>query len=1240
MKMKKLASAGFLFGLFKDPEFHSNQPRNPHNMMKMNMTKLALAGFITTGLFVQAQDDDEEVFELSPFAVDASDDVGYRATTTLAGSRVRSKIGDIGASISILTEEFMQDTGATDGESLLQFVGNVEVGGVLGNFSNSGGSNNTQESRVNPQRGQRVRGLDSAILTRDYFQTDIPFDAYNTSRVSVNRGPNSILFGLGGPSGVINNSTKLAYIGSDNTDFSFRMDHRGGTRATFDIGRTLIEDRLAIRVSGMAEELKFKQKPAFEDDTRLYLAWDATIFRNEDSNWLGRTSARGSYETGKIERNPPDVAPPTDRYSSWFHGIGTQDDLNRILSVPGTDFDDINNGAVTQAQVRSAIAGGYAELPDGVSLDDFAATEGQFVPRTTVDRFKRGDPLGNDTTEGGRNSSTNGTPYFLFPAVNFNSVDSQTPGWETSELNGIQGIMGRWRPRGFSTQDVRWTTAGVGQGGTGFQNPSLSNRDVFDYHNLLFMGTSNFVNTDFELNQVFLNQELFGGRVGIELAFDKQVKDLEEFTPFDSGDGKAIQLDVSQNHSPGDSNFDGIADRLFNENVGRPVIRWNDNNVTNSKNTKDTIRATVFGTLDFSEVMNNDRWGKILGKHTVTGLYEEKNNENYSLSTRGSWWADEGKWPGSPDISNGLSDNFRRIVKSQVYVGPDVRGLTSADQLKIDGYIDVPFPQIGDEYGIWYFDNGEKTDKINTWRIIENISNGGLSRQELTSEAFSLQSSFLDGHVVALYAERSDEELAFERIQSTIGYGLPGIDVENGSGTRINLDGTQEIDGSFNVDLLQLQADPSSINGGDTSTKSLVVKFPEAYLFELPFGMDLQAHYYEADSFQPAGVSKNILGEPLASPLGDTTEKGITMTLLEGKLSIKYNEFETSNANNRTNLGGALGNIAGYWSFMLDRITSADNDTATSLFPSESDALLTPDTSPKTNRDRLTGTDADLAGFTSFDDYYAQIIGALLPELQSNYNYRIEEIDGENVDQRDPFTGLNSTRDFVATGKEIDVVGQLTKNVTVQFNVAQQKTVTSNTGPIAIPLAFRQAAELQKALPNSAGGYSIWDLRDSPFQVETGTNGRRYQGFLNTLTVEKAKDGTQLAEQREWRSNLTLRYDFIEGAFKGFQVGGSLRYQDRVGGGYPNLLDDLGNVIPDIANPYLGPDSIDGDMFFRYKRKIMNGRTDWTIQLNARNFYRSNGDDDIPVDFNVDGTVSITRIPVERQWFLTNSFSF
>jgi len=101
-----------------------------------------------------------------------------------------------------------------------------------------------------------------------------------------------------------------------------------------------------------------------------------------------------------------------------------------------------------------------------------------------------------------------------------------------------------------------------------------------------------------------------------------------------------------------------------------------------------------------------------------------------------------------------------------------------------------------------------------------------------------------------------------------------------------------------------------------------------------------------------------------------------------------------------------------------------------------------------------------------------------------------------------------------------------------------------------------------------------------------------------------------------------------------------LRYQDDVAGGYPNLLNENGDVIPDVTNPWFGPDDINGDMFFRYRRPIMNDRVDWSVQLNARNLYRKNGDDDIPIAFNPDGSTTFIRVPVEQQYFLTNTFSF
>src|SRR5690606_21985467 len=58
------------------------------------------AGAQQSGTGEAAADSEEEaVFTLSPFEVAAGEDVGYRATHTLSGSRMNTKLGDLAASI-------------------------------------------------------------------------------------------------------------------------------------------------------------------------------------------------------------------------------------------------------------------------------------------------------------------------------------------------------------------------------------------------------------------------------------------------------------------------------------------------------------------------------------------------------------------------------------------------------------------------------------------------------------------------------------------------------------------------------------------------------------------------------------------------------------------------------------------------------------------------------------------------------------------------------------------------------------------------------------------------------------------------------------------------------------------------------------------------------------------------------------------------------------------------------------
>jgi len=62
---------------------------------------------------------DEQIVELSPFVVATEEDSGYRATSTLAGTRIRTELKDVGSAISVVTGQFLKDTGSRNSQDLL-----------------------------------------------------------------------------------------------------------------------------------------------------------------------------------------------------------------------------------------------------------------------------------------------------------------------------------------------------------------------------------------------------------------------------------------------------------------------------------------------------------------------------------------------------------------------------------------------------------------------------------------------------------------------------------------------------------------------------------------------------------------------------------------------------------------------------------------------------------------------------------------------------------------------------------------------------------------------------------------------------------------------------------------------------------------------------------------------------------------------------------------------------------------
>ncbi len=343
-----------------------------------------------------AQDDSgsDEVFELSPFSVLAEDE-GYRATTTLAGTRLNTQLKDIGSAIQVLTTELFEDTGATDAETILPYAISTEVGGEQGNFTGaediSGSHTNTDQGRINLQGNQRIRGLEPATLTRNYFVTDIAFDSYNIDRVTINRGPNALLFGIGTPGGVIENTTKRAFFGDDFTEISARYGSHGSYRATFDANKELVEGRLALRLAALKEKKNFRQDPAFEEDERIYVALEGLLSKNESSDFLDETQVRLNFERGNIASNPVNVTSPTDSFSHWFQAPDS----------------------VTQ----------YTGIEDPVWI-----SEG-YTPKSTVD---------NRTTFGGLDGA--GTPFADIVTWQFATIYNDPKGSGPSTGTGFEGV--------------------------------------------------------------------------------------------------------------------------------------------------------------------------------------------------------------------------------------------------------------------------------------------------------------------------------------------------------------------------------------------------------------------------------------------------------------------------------------------------------------------------------------------------------------------------------------------------------------------------------------------------------------------------------------------------------------------------------------------------------------------------------------------------------------------------------
>ncbi|MBP8256689.1 MAG: TonB-dependent receptor plug domain-containing protein [Opitutaceae bacterium] len=259
----------------------------------------------------------EQVVKLSPFTVSTEKDSGYFAANTLAGSRMNTNLADLGASVSVVTKQQFEDTASTDINDIFRYEVNTEGSltytpgtqsmrndGVLD--VNAGG---TQGNNITPYTNagaNRVRGLGSPSAALNYFPAigAVPFDSYNTQTVEISRGPNSMLFGLGSPAGIVNQSTAQARLGKRTAQVSLRTDQYGSFRTALNFNEGLVSDKLAIYGAAVFDNRKFDREPSYDRTKRYYGALTFKPF--------SKTTLKVNVEKYDNDNRRPNTLTPRD----------------------------------------------------------------------------------------------------------------------------------------------------------------------------------------------------------------------------------------------------------------------------------------------------------------------------------------------------------------------------------------------------------------------------------------------------------------------------------------------------------------------------------------------------------------------------------------------------------------------------------------------------------------------------------------------------------------------------------------------------------------------------------------------------------------------------------------------------------------------------------------------------------------------------------------------------------------
>ena len=1235
---------------------------------------------------------EEEVIVLTPFTVDATKDKGYYAENTLAGSRLRTNVSDLAASISVITKQQLDDTASVDINDVFRYEINTEGSTTYtvaqqslrsDGFADTGsGFNLAGGTAVQTNAtSNRVRGLGVPSSAINYYPSigQLPVDSYNVQSLEISRGPNSMLFGMGSPAGIVNQSWAQAVLNRDKYTVALRFDDRGSYRGTFSFNQSIIKDKLAIYGALLYNNQQFVRKPSEDITKRKYGALTFKPFR--------KTVIRASAETYKNNNRRPNTLTPRDSVTQWrlagepgydpvTKRVTTKDGKVRgpYIMDPLSVLNTTANADQTRAYIESlpgfnpalwnttgtakTVYNGIGIFnADNAQLTTFSnaalpisptTTNALFVPgistvvqSRSIMRIADGQlvdwfmPLGNQQYR-----TAWGTP--AAPESNAALFPTKANIWASPVYSDIHNR--------FFTASGFWTNNGTQVGS--YKYPGVTDKSVYDWENI----NINQMNYGYEQNTTYnleLEQELLSNLFLNAGYFQQDFKSISNYT--------VAQLNVATLFVDTNKNLlDGRANPYFGQVYMEDIDPDQAVNLEKSNH----YRAMLAYTPDFTK---KNGWIKWLGHHQLLGLWSKQDTMRTFLRQRLHYTAagsDAAKFRFMNNQNNTLAGaptgwSYQSTsLRHMYYLGApgDPAGTVSRSSGEWN------FKQYTGNINVYDYASSSFQNQNMTTEYINRTEGTGRNEREIESVSAGLTSYLWNDRLITTFGVRKDDYRARGTTNATInrqelstGDATNDIDINTLKVVRAGLPvgiiknrTAQENfpNGFYETEQLFNRWNRWDELSGTTRTAGAVLKpfkgwgsidrRADSGSLWWKFVRDFGISYNQSDNFNaPDTAQVDAFGVPLPKPTGEGKDYGFQFALSD-KLFARVTWFESSNVNERANPGTSISRLTGNhdttlyrnWARYIAKINMG-MDPRLATFN---------DTLPAAVEQQVQDATAVIWNqpYTYYDNvgsiFATRTADAKGVELQVNYN-----------------PARNWTMKFTG-GKQTTVYSKVNKQYEEWYNFRSPVWDAATGAKYLLP-------QYQSLVTHTTSGGRAVDLTTfwTSYGYDTNVRLDEPNGNFNTqlyyngtvlaqYLLNKDLDGQAAPNQRRYRGAVITNYTFEGDRFKGFFVGGSQRWESKQVIGYygkptgknilnPNLLEvsDTTRPIYDTANFYT-------DLWIGYTRKIFNGKVGMRVQLNINDVFENGGLQAVAV--NYDASPYAFRIVDSRQFVLTSTFEF